>query len=96
MNIPIPKSRFGQLSFFFATQFVSYFLFVANTRAFTQGSYAWTWLTDTMLAGQAFAISKLMIDNKDARGLWAGIGYTLGGPMGSILSIFVTKHLYGR
>lgn len=96
MAITVPKSRFGQIAFFFGTQFLAYFLFVANTRAFTQASYGWTWVTDTMLAAQAFTVSKLMIDNKEARGWWAGVGYTLGGPMGSLLSILVTKKLYGH
>lgn len=96
MKLTVPASKTGQLLFFFALQFVAYFMFVANTRAFTQAAYGWTWVTDTMLAAQAFAVSKLMIDNKEGRGLWAGIGYTLGGPMGSLLSIYLTKKLYGR
>jgi len=96
LRFGFPKTRFGQLAFFFTTQFLSYFLFVANTRAFTQGSYTWTWVTDTLLAGQAFILAKLMIDKKEGRGLWAGIGYVLGGPVGSLLSIYVTKRLYGH
>lgn len=92
----IPDTKVGQFTFFFTTQFINYFLIVANARAYTQGWYMWTWVTDTMLAGQGFLLTKLMIDNKDGRGLWAGIGYTLGGPIGSLLSIFVTKLLYGH
>src|ERR1700728_4026507 len=96
MKLKVPDSSLGQLLFFFTLQFIAYFMFVANTRAFTQANYGWTWITDTWLAAQSFAISKLMIDQKEGRGLWAGIGYTLGGPIGSLLSIYLTKRLYGH
>lgn len=79
----------------FVTELISFFIIVANTRAFTQGNYVWTAITDTIFSAQGFVMFKLMADNKEARTWWAGLGCTLGGTCGSLLSIWVTKRLYG-
>lgn len=92
----IPKSKWGQFWFFFMTQCISYFMIVANTRAFTQGYYVWTAVTDTFIAGQNFIMIKAISKQEDDRNLWAGLGYTIGGMVGSLLSIWVTKHIYGQ
>jgi len=91
-----PKSKIGQFGFMFCTELISFFIICSNFRAVAQGSYFWTALTDTLFSAQAFVIGKLMIDEPNARSWSAGLGCTIGGTCGSLLSIFVTKHLYGR
>jgi hypothetical protein len=36
-----------------------------------------------------------MVEAKEARGLAAYFGFLLGGTLGSLAAILVTKHLYG-
>ena len=89
----ILKTKIGQFSVMFIAELVSFFIIVANTRAFTHGSYTWTAVTDSLFSAQTFAMSKIMIDNPEGRSLWSGIGYTLGGTCGSLLAILVTSRL---
>jgi hypothetical protein len=82
-------------AFWFAAQFILYGLIVANGRAYNQAHYGWTFLTDMMISGFNFGIAVRFIENKDNRSRWAMLGCVLGGGTGSIVSIFVTKLLYG-
>lgn len=79
----------------FATEFFSYFIIVCNTRAFTQGSYKWTFITDSFFITQSFFVARWMIEAKSARGMAAYLGFLAGGTLGSLAAIFTTKHLYG-
>jgi hypothetical protein len=79
----------------FAGEFIAYFIVVANTRAFTQGHYLWTAVTDFLFSLQSFVVAKLMVDHKELRTWSSGLGMACGGTCGSLLSIYVTKHLYG-
>jgi hypothetical protein len=88
-----PTTSIGQFSLMFVAQLVSFFIIVANTRAFTHGSYGWTTVTDTMFSAQAFCLGKLMMEDPNGRTWWSGLGMTIGGTIGSLLAIFVTKHL---
>lgn len=74
----------------------SFFVIVANTRAYTQGNYFWTAATDTLFSAQCFLMSKLMIDDVRARSWSTGLGFTIGGTIGSLLGIYATKKLYGQ
>jgi len=98
-NLHAPKTPLGQCLFFAITQFSSYFLFVASIRATAQGNYVWTVIVDSVYGAQAFmmamVISRLAIKD-DSRGLWGGIGYTIGGALGSIMGIYLTKIWYGH
>jgi len=78
----------------FATQFFSCFLIVANTRAFTEGSYRWIFITAFFIT-QSFFAGKWMIETKSARGTPAYFGFLLGGTLGSLAAIFTMKHLCG-
>lgn len=93
--IKVPQSKLGRFFFFAGTQFLSYFVFVANTRAFTSGLYGWTALTDGWLAMQGFIMIRL-ISKGEGDGFWELAGTVLGGVAGSLSSIWVTKHLYGH
>ena len=91
----VPQSKWGQFLFGFVSEFVSFFVIVANSRAVAQGSYQWTAATDAFFSLQKFAMGKLMIDKKEMRTWATGLGTIMGGTCGSLCSIFVTKHLYG-
>lgn len=78
------------------TEFLSFFLIVINTRAYTQGLYVWTFLTDAFFISQSFFVSKWMVEAKEARGFAAYLGFLIGGTAGSLAAIGVTKLLYGR
>lgn len=78
-----------------ATEWFCYFIIVCNTRAFTQGSYKWTLITDGLFITQSFFVAKWMMEVKEARGISAYLGFLLGGTLGSLSAIYVTKHLYG-
>ena len=90
-----PKSRAGRCLFFAFTQFLSYFVFVANTRAFTSGLYGWTAITDGWLAMQGFVMVRI-IAKSEGDGFWELAGTVVGGIAGSLSSIWVTHHLYGK
>lgn len=92
----MPKSKLGQFGFFFVAQFLSYFLIVANTRAYTQGNYQATAITDALFAAENFAMMRLIGRDKEAGSFAAGLGYTVGGTIGSLVSIYVTKMLLGQ
>lgn len=90
-----PKTRIGQFCLMFAAEFISFFIIVANTRAYTHSNYMWTAVTDMLFSLQNFIMLKLMIDDQNSRSWWSGLGYTLGGTCGSLLSIFVTSKFLG-
>jgi hypothetical protein len=90
-----PRSGPGRFLFFAVLQFIAYFVFVANTRAFTRGLYGWTAATDGWLAMQGFLMPRLIVKDEGG-GAWAICGTIFGGVCGSLLSIFVTRHLYGN
>ena len=89
-----PNSRIGQFVFFFFAQLVSYFLIVANTRAFTHDNYLGTIVTDGIISAQSFFLGKMSIENTNARSWAAFVGNCLGGVAGSVLAIFITKRFY--
>lgn len=82
--------------FWFAMEFLSYALIVANGRAYVQGHYFWTVLTDLSISAQGFILSKKFIADKDSLDWIAMAGYVLGGASGSVFSIFITKVVYGE
>lgn len=88
-----PISRLGQFSLGFIAELICFFIVVANTRAYTHGNYLWTAVTDTLFSLQSFVMSKLMVDDVNARTWYMGAGLTIGGTIGSLLAIFITSHL---
>ena len=88
-----PKTRTGQFSLMFAAQMVSYFIIVANTRAYTHSNYLWTAITEIVFGLQAFLFSKLMVEMPELRTWYSGIGMTIGGMVGSLLAIWATKFI---
>lgn len=83
----------GQFFVGFTAEFISFFIVVANTRAYTHSNYLWTTITDTLFSLQNFAMTKIMIDDPQARTWYLGLGYTIGGTLGSLAAIAVTSKL---
>jgi hypothetical protein len=95
--ITLPKSNIGRGLFYFCMQFSSYAILVANGRAYMQGSYFWTATTDLIFATQNFFfIRKLAKDSNEELHGPSLIGYVLGGVLGSLFAIWVTKYVYGQ
>lgn len=90
----VPDSKLGRFALFFASEAVSFFFIAANFRAVALGLYFWTGLTDMLLVFQGMVITRLMFDDARTRDWLSIAGFTLGGAAGSMLSIYVTKHLW--
>jgi hypothetical protein len=92
----IPTNPVGQFVFFGLAEFVSFFVISANFRAIAIGNYYYAGATDFMTLIQNFAIGKLMMDDERMRTWYVGLGAAVGGTLGTLFSIYVTKHLYGQ
>lgn len=93
--IKVPVTKLGQFLFFFVSEFICFFIIVANTRAVALANYFGAAATDIAFGFQAWAMLKLTVENKDARTFTGGCGSTLGGTCGTLLSIWATKHFFG-
>jgi hypothetical protein len=89
-------TRLHTFAFWFAAEFILYGLIVANGRAYNQGHYAATLVTDMAISAFNFTIGVRFIENADNRNRWAMLGCVLGGGAGSLCSIFLTKMVYGQ
>ncbi len=94
----MPTSNTGKFWFYFIVQFTSYALIVANGRAYVLGSYLWTAITDALIATLNFVVlRKMMKDSKDDDIHGPSIfGYVIGGTLGYLFSIWITKIVYGQ
>jgi hypothetical protein len=82
-----------QFWLFFGIQFMQFFLITINLRAAAQGLYAWTAFSDLLISANNFLLIKRISQSESRPAL---IGYSLGGALGSILAIYITKVLYGQ
>lgn len=92
----IPTRPLGQFLFFGMTELITFFVITANFRAIAQGSYFWAGVTDYLTVLVNFAVGKLMMDDAKHRSWFVGFGFATGGTIGTLLSIWATKHLYGH
>lgn len=90
-----PDSKVARFALFYACECVSFFVIAANFRALAFSLYGWTAVTDGFLVALNMVIAKLMFEDERARDWLAVAAFTLGGMTGSVLSIYVTKHLWG-
>jgi hypothetical protein len=91
----VPENPYVRFVFFFASELFSFFFIASNFRALAKGLYFWTAITDMTLVFQGMLITKLMIEDEKSRDWVSIIAFTVGGACGSLLSIWVTKHLFG-
>ncbi len=93
----MPISSIGRFWFYFCVQFTSYALVVANGRAYVLGDYMWTAVTDASIAALNFIVLRKMV--KDSGEELHGpslAGYVIGGTLGSLAAIYITKIVYGQ
>lgn len=83
-------------AFWFAAEFWLYALLVANGRAYVQGNYWATLVTDMIISGNNFWFAVKFIEGKDNRTWPALVGCVCGGGTGSLCAIFLTKMVYGQ
>jgi hypothetical protein len=94
--LAVPKTARGQFSFFFFSEMVCFFIIVANMRAVALANYLGAASTDLLFGLQAWGMMKLTVEHEEARTFAGGIGTTLGGVCGTLLSIWATKHVFGH
>ena len=94
--LKMPSTPLGQFVYGFCDQFLYFFIVCANFRAVAIGLKCATAGTDVLITAQAFISKKFAIDKEEARTWWIGLGETVGGGLGSILSIVITKKIFGR
>jgi hypothetical protein len=69
---------------------------VANGRAYMKGLYAWTALTDALIATIGFVVvRRIAKESSDSLHGPTLFGYVSGGTLGSLFAIWLTKLLYG-
>jgi hypothetical protein len=99
LKIKSPQTDLGKFWFYFLIQFVTYGIVVANGRAYVQGSYLWTAVTDTFFAAMQFIVMRVIMKDVQSSDELHGLsmlGYVVGGTAGSLFAIWVTKILYGQ
>jgi hypothetical protein len=89
-------TRLRVFAFWFAAEFVLYALVVANGRAYNQGNYLATLVSDMLISAFNFWFAVKFIEGKDNRTWPALAGCVLGGGAGSLCSIYFTKWAYGQ
>ena len=94
--LKMPASKLGQFCYGFVDQFIFFFLACANMRAVALALKSATVATDMMITITAFTSKKFAIDKEEARTWYVGAGETIGGGLGSLLSIWVTQRIFGR
>jgi hypothetical protein len=83
----------------FVLEALAFALVVANGRAYNQGNYMWTFVTDAIIQVNGFLVgAKFIKDTKDAEGhdWFMIVGGAIGGASGSLAAIWATVHLYGK
>lgn len=85
----------GQFFFFGVTELFTFFLITANFRAIALGNYFWAGTTDFATLMVNFSLFRVMTGEERMRSWYVGVGSSCGGTIGTLLSIYVTKHVYG-
>ncbi len=83
--------RFKDLSSIFIGQFLVYGIVIVNTRSFTKDQYLMTALSDILLAGINFYIIRKITKAEDEDKL-SMLFYVMGGTIGSLVFMYISKH----
>lgn len=94
-KVKLPHSVSGRVAFCFLSELISFFIIATNFRALAKGYLVWTVVTDGLIVLQNMIVSKVLIENEKARDGLSTLAFTLGGMVGSALSIVLTKHFWG-
>lgn len=85
--------RVREFTLFFSVQFLLYAAVCWNWRAVANARYIEIALSDAVFATLTFSMLKKI---GEATTAWARIGYVVGGILGSLTSVWVTKRLWGQ
>ncbi len=87
------KCGVRQFSLYFAIQCLSYGVFCWNLRVVAQARYLSIFASDLCFAAISFTLIRKVAEAKSG---WAQVGYILGGACGSLVSVWITRRLYGQ
>ena len=87
------KQSWREFLYFFFVQFLSYGALCWNYRAIAQARMAHIVASDICCAAVTFSLIKHVAA---AKSRWAGVGYVLGGVAGSVVSVWLTRDLFGK
>ena len=93
-----PSKRWPNIKAFclmFAIQFIQYCICSISYRAMAQARYGATFVTDVVFGLNSFFIVKKIAQEEKETQTAAAFGYTLGGALGSLLAIWLTKRMFG-
>jgi hypothetical protein len=88
------KQKAKEFTVLFFIQVLSYSLLCINYRAVAQAHYFQSAATDFIIASLSFFVIRKIAKSEDTLHGWAG--YALGGVVGSIVGIFISKILLGQ
>lgn len=74
----------------FFTQILMYMILCVNYRAVAQGNYLQSVISDFMIASASFFIIK-KIAKDESKGVWMWLGFAMGGVVGTIIGIWISK-----
>jgi hypothetical protein len=90
------SKKFKNFWILFFLQFWTYSVSVISWRSVAQANYISSVLIDTLYgAAQFFIIKKIAKDEEDVS-YWGFTGYTLGGAVGTVVGIWVSKIILGQ
>jgi hypothetical protein len=75
----------------FSVQIINYCLITINYRAIAHANYVMTGISDFIFASLNFFIIKKIAKSDDTIHQW--LGYSLGGVVGALLGIYVSKFI---
>lgn len=78
---------------FFIIQLVLYLLLVINYRSVSLVDYTGTVVTDFIIASFNFFVVRKIAKSEDSFHQWAG--YAIGGAIGGVLGLYISKVLLG-
>lgn len=87
------KEKIKEFFLFFTIQLILYLLVIVNYRAVTLLDYTSTVTTDFIIASFNFFVVRKIAKSEDSLHQWAG--YALGGAIGSLLGLYLSKLMLG-
>ena len=79
----------------FALQMWNYSVATISWRSVAQANYVSSVLIDTVYGAAAFFIIK-KVASQDDKSYWGFAGYTMGGAVGTVLGIWLSKQILGQ
>ena len=89
-----PEGSLKTFAYFFGVQFLNYAVLCWNIRAVAQAWYLSLFFTDILLAWIGFHMIGQVAEARKSRTAMAG--YVLGGACGSLVSVWITRRLFGQ